>query len=113
MVQGFATGTIDLSQVNRADIIMIPKLEGANAVKDFRPISIINLLPKMISKLLVTRLAKFLPDLVSPNQTAFVQGRQILENFLATHEMLHHISVNKGHVVFLKINFVKTFDTLN
>lgn len=92
LLQGFSRGEIDLRAINRADIRMIPKREGAEELKDYRPISIINLIPKLISKLLARRLAQHLPQLVSPYHTAFVRGRQISENFLSTREMMQHIS---------------------
>lgn len=113
LVQGFSSGVTHMKEINRADIRMIPKRDGADQVKDFRPISIINLVPKIISKLLALRLSKFLPQLLSPYQTAFVRGRQISENFLSTREMLQHISFSKQEAVFLKLDFAKEFDTLN
>lgn len=113
LVWSFFRGDLDFSQLNKADILMIPKREGAEEVKDFRPISIISLIPKIISKLLASRLAKHLPVLVSPNQTAFVKGRQISENFLATREVLQHITFSKEKAVFLKIDFAKAFDSIS
>lgn len=93
--------------------MMVPKKDSPMEVKDFRPISIINLVPKIISKLLATRLAGFLPNLVSIRQTAFVQGRQISENFVTTQEILQHIDQGKWSVVFLKIDFAKAFVSIN
>ena len=79
LIQGFHSCCIDISNLNRANIVMVPKKDSPMEVKDFRPISIINIVPKIISKLLATRLAGFLPNLVSIRQIAFVQGRQISE----------------------------------
>lgn len=107
IVQEFHIKGVDLSHLNRANIVMIPKIESPVEVNDFWSISIINLIPKIISKLLATRLAQFLPNLVSVNQTVFVQGRQISENFVATCEILHHISKGKWPAVFLKLILLK------
>lgn len=104
---------INLKEVNRANIIMIPKHETAEELKDYRPISIINLIPKIISKILATRLSKVLPDLVSMEQMAFIKGRQISENFVATREILQHTSYANKQAVFLKLDFTRAFDTLN
>lgn len=81
LVTDFFNETIDLRPLNTANIIMIPKKADAVELKDFRPISIISLIPKIISKLLATRLSRFLPDLISINQMAFVKGRQGPPNF--------------------------------
>lgn len=43
----------------------------------------------------------------------FVKGRQISENFVATGEILHHISKGKWPAVFFKIYFAKAFDSIN
>lgn len=105
-------GNLDLSQFNRANIIMIQKKEEARCVKDYRPISIINIIPKLISKVLANRLCVYLPDLISMQQTAFIKGRFIAENFISTRELLHHVSRTKSQAIFTKIDFSKAFDSL-
>ena len=92
---------------------MIPKKENAVQVGDFRPISVMNAIPKLISKLLANRLRGHLPNLISSNQTAFVQGRQITDNFNSTREMLNHISNSGRPACFIKIDFAKAFDSVN
>lgn len=79
---------------------------------EFRPISVINLIHKLISKVLSNRLRPFLPSLISPNQTAFIQGRQISDNFVATRELLHHVSNSNRRAIFAKVDFRKAFDTV-
>lgn len=113
ILEGFHMGTTNLHDLNRANITMIPKNEGANEVGDFRPISIINLIPKILTKILATRLSRFLPDLISIRQSAFIKGRQISENFVTTREMLQHISHVKSPAFFFKIDFTKAFDSIN
>lgn len=109
----FYHGSLDLREINRANIIMIPKIDSPSNTRDFRPISIINLVPKLISKLLAIRLSKVLPGLISVKQTAFMQGRYIVENFISTREILQYLS-SKGHQAILaKIDFSKVFDSVN
>lgn len=105
MVQKFYSNNLDLKGINRANLVMIPKKEVAEGVGDFRPISVINVIPKIISKLLAIRLAYKLPDLISPNQTAFIKGRQIAEKkkkFNTTREIIHHLTKSKRKTVFIK-----------
>ena len=72
----------DLNLLNKANIILIPKKEGAENIQDFQPISLIHAVAKIISKLLALRLAPFLNELVAPCQSAFIKGRTIHDNFL-------------------------------
>lgn len=113
IVQSFYDHSLDLSKINQANIIMIQKKETSVRVGDYRLISVMNAIPKLISKLLANRLREHLPELISPNQTAFVQGRQITENFNSTREMLYHISNSGRPACFIKIDFAKAFDSVN
>lgn len=110
MIQGFYEHSLDLACINQANIVMIPKKENPARVSDYRPISIMNVIPKLISKLLVNMLREVLPELISSNQNAFIQGWQITENFNWTREMLHHISNSGRPACFIKIDFPKSFD---
>ena len=111
--QAFFNNEAILEAINMANIVMIPKKDGAKLITDFSPISIINLVPKLIAKVLSNRLRAFLPQLISPNQTAFVKGRHIAENFISTREILQHISSSGRSAVFAKIDFSKAFDSVN
>lgn len=113
LFQQFYEGSLDLSEYNRAKVIFLAKNEGADTVRDYRPISIINIIPKIISKVLANRLSGSLPVLISTRQSAFLKGRFISENFIATRELLHHTAHTKRPAIFTKIDFSKAFDSLN
>lgn len=102
LLQDFYHENIDLSPLNTANIVMILKKSAAIKLKDFQPISILSLISKIISKLLATRLSGYLSQLISINQSAFIRGRQISENFLVVREILHHESHTHQLVVFLR-----------
>lgn len=104
---------LDLSETNKANIVMIPKKPNSATVGDFRPISIINLIPKLITKVLANRLRSVLPDLVSAQQTAFTRDRHITENFLPTREILQHVACSANPAIFAKIDFAKAFDSID
>lgn len=59
-------------------ITLIAKKVGAESIKDFRPISLIGSIYKVLAKVLATRLQKVLPTLFSDAQGAFVHGGQML-----------------------------------
>ncbi|GJV49904.1 RNA-directed DNA polymerase, eukaryota [Tanacetum coccineum] len=64
---------------NSSFIALIPKIPDANVVKDFRPISLIGSLYKIIAKILANRLVVVLGDIVNDVQSAFIADRQILD----------------------------------
>jgi hypothetical protein len=68
--------------LNSAFITLLPKIDGAALVKDFRPISLIHSFAKLVTKLMANRLVVHLNALVSPNQTTFIKRRFILDNFM-------------------------------
>ncbi|XP_019252912.1 PREDICTED: uncharacterized protein LOC109231731 [Nicotiana attenuata] len=57
-------------------------------VKEFRPIACCSTLYKIIAKVLITRLKLVVDLLVGPIQTAFIEGRNILDNVIMAHELI-------------------------
>jgi hypothetical protein len=72
----------DIAAVNYTDICLIPKVDKPEFVSQFRPISLCNVSYKIITKLMVNRLKRIIPQVVSPFQTGFVPGRNITENIV-------------------------------
>jgi hypothetical protein len=60
--------------LNQALIVLLPKSPKMLGIKDFWPIALIQLIGKLVSKILANRLAAHLPELVHKSQTAFISG---------------------------------------
>lgn len=99
---------------NATAISLIPKVDDALSMKDFRPISCCNVLYKCISKVLADRLKLILPHIIDPCQNAFVKWRVIFDNILTMHDIIsgYHLNLSPSRAT-LKIDIMKAFDTVN
>ncbi|CAM8926233.1 unnamed protein product [Rhodiola kirilowii] len=102
-------------ELNSTNIVLIPKVKDALSLEQFRPISLCNVIMKIISKSLVNRLQRCLDKVISSNQSAFVQGRIITDNILLAQEINHYIKCHqkqKKGFASLKLDMSKAFDRL-
>jgi hypothetical protein len=106
-------GSSKLYLLNSAYVTLLPKKAEAVEVKDFRPISLINSFAKIITKILANRLTEILPKLVSPNQSAFIKGRSIHDNFMMVRETAKAIHRQKISRILLKLDIGKAFDSVS
>ena len=99
--------------LNMTHIVLIPKIKDTLKVTDFRPISLYNVLYKLISKLLANHLKRVLPIIIYPTQSAFIPGHLILDNILAAYKTLHtmhsRMSRKKGFMA-MKLNLSKAYN---
>ena len=99
--------------VNYTQIVLVPKIKSPEKITDYRPISLRNVIYKIISKVLANRLKQILPHLIATTQSAFVPGRLITDNFLVAYESLHAMHYRKkgrrGSLA-LKLDVSKAYD---
>jgi len=83
-----------LKALNTSFIALIPKQEATQTPDKFRPIALCNVVYKIISKVVANRLKPLLPSLLSIEQSGYVEGRQILNNIIQAHEVVHSLTIN-------------------
>ncbi|XP_059294448.1 uncharacterized protein LOC132047418 [Lycium ferocissimum] len=88
--------------------------DSACGPEALRPINLSNFINKIISRLLHDKLEVILPSLISPNQSGFVKGRNIIENVLLTQELLANIRKRGKHAnVIVKLDMANAYDRLS
>ncbi|GJW92011.1 RNA-directed DNA polymerase, eukaryota [Tanacetum coccineum] len=97
---------------NSSFIALIPKVTDAKFVTDFRPISLIGCVYKVVTKILANRLAMVISDLISDTQSAFVAKRQILDGPFILNELLSWCKKTKKKAMFFKVDFAKAYDSV-
>ncbi|GKA92962.1 putative RNA-directed DNA polymerase, eukaryota, reverse transcriptase zinc-binding domain protein [Tanacetum coccineum] len=98
---------------NSSFITLILKVTNLIHVTDFRPISLIGIQYKIIAKVLANRLSKVINNIVSPEQTAFIANRQILDGPLILSEVIDWYKKIKKKMLLFKIDFEKAFDSVS
>ena len=112
MLSCLNSGTIPAS-LNHTYITLVPKSKSPKRVTEFRPISLCNILYKLIAKVLANRLKSLLPHVVSESQSAFQSDKAISDNILVAFETVHHMKMKKsgkeGYMA-MKLDMSKAYD---
>ncbi|KAA3486763.1 reverse transcriptase [Gossypium australe] len=88
-------GGMDISLTNKTNILLIPKIPNPSNINHFRPISLCNVLYKLMAKVIANRLHVVINKCINLAQSAFVPERLISDNVLLAYEILHALKQQK------------------
>ncbi|KAK3218316.1 hypothetical protein Dsin_012286 [Dipteronia sinensis] len=82
-------GTL-VKELNRSFIALIPKFCKPKTMKDFRSISLVGSLYKIMAKVLANRMRRVIEMVVGESQMDFVRDRHIFDSFVIADEIIHY-----------------------
>ena len=113
ITKAFHRGELSHSQ-KQATIKLIEKKDrDKKLIKNWRPISLLNIDTKLISKVLAGRLKNVLPSLITSHQTAYVNGRFISEGGRLISDVLEICDKLQIKSFLMTVDIEKAFDSIN
>jgi hypothetical protein len=93
-------------------VALIPKINSPFSLGDFRPISLLGCLYKIIAKVLTARLEKVMDRLVESTQSAFLKGRHLVDGVVVINEVVDLARRNGQSCFIFKVDFEKAYDSV-
>jgi len=93
-------------------MVLLRKNDALAGLWDYRQISLIHNFSKLVSKGLALRLASFMDTLICANQTAFIKGRRIHDNFRSVQLYCWWLHARQQACILLKVDITKAFDSV-
>ena len=99
--------------LNSTFIALISKVNNSQRLNDFRRISLVGCLYKVLAKVLANRLRLVVASVVSKSRSAFVKGKQILDDILIANEAVDEAKRLNKELLLFKVNFKKAYDSVD
>jgi len=97
---------------NASFIALVPKVKDPTTIDQYKPISLVGAMYKIITKVMSNQIKTVLPMVIDENQSAFMQGRGLLESVLVANEVIEDVRRRRRRGVFLKVDFEKAYDSV-
>lgn len=89
LVRDIFNNPTQVASLNETNLVLIPKVDQPEVIKDFRPISLCNVSSKILTKILSRRLKQIMGRVVGHHQCSFIAGRQSSDNVIVAQEVIH------------------------
>jgi hypothetical protein len=110
LFKDFHEERLPLYSLNFGVITLLPKIVEAKQIQQYKLICVLNVCFKILTKVCTNSLNRIAQKVVSPSQTAFMPGRNIMEGVVILHETIHELHTKKQDGVIFKIDFEKAYD---
>ena len=98
---------------NASFLALIPKVSDPQILNDYRPISLIGCMYKIVAKLLAKRLKKVMPSIINESQSAFIEGRQLLLSVIIANEVIDEAKRSNRSCLVFEVDFEKAYDSVS
>ena len=88
-------------------------MPDADCIQKYRPICLLQVIYKIITKVVTLRVEPIMSKLISKCQTSFIKGRNVMDGVMSLHEILHEAKRKKQQGVVLKLDFEKAYDKVD
>jgi len=84
-----------------------------HCLNDYRPISLIGCIYKIVAKLLANRLKRVMPNIIDDRQSAFISGRHLLHSVVIANEVVEEAKRGRKSCLFFKVDFERAYDSVS
>ena len=109
----FHANGVFLRGSNTSFIALIPKKRYPQNLNEYRPISLIGCVYKIVAKLLTNRLKKVLPEIIDERQSAFISGRQLLHSVVIANEAVEEAKRSHKPCLVFKVDYERAYDSIS
>ena len=97
----------------RGLLTLIPKKGCQKSLANKRPICLLDVLYKLIAKVIANRLQSVIGKLINKDQTGFMKGRYIGENIRLISDVIEYCKMDKKDGILLAVDYRNAFDSVN
>lgn len=110
----FSTGNVPQG-MNKALLCLISKVKELEYFSQLRPISLCNVLMKLVTKIVANRLQPLMHKLVGTHQSSFIKGRLAADNVISAQEVIHSLRMKAGSKcgMVVKVDLEKAYDRID
>ncbi|KAK2660472.1 hypothetical protein Ddye_007005 [Dipteronia dyeriana] len=108
-----ALGPDVVKDMNHTFVALISKVIKPESLRDYRQISLVGSMYKILMKVLANRLKKIMNLVMDPTQMVFVKDRQIIDNFVIAEWVIHSWKKDKEGGLLLKLDFEKAYNSVD